>query len=306
MQSGSLPAPPGQYGGINPSIAGQGGSSPATPANPPGQHGGINPSANIPDQTGIGQFQQWAQGVFGRQATPQELQQIAQQVGYVGGQITPQMMQSAQNAAMQIARGMGWQGQAPGGTPGQPATGTQATDTNSLLEQRIREMLSSNPNDYNLNSAAANAQRNSFAGANQRALEQQKRAAASRAAGSGTSGAGGFEATQQGIDAGAGQRSVDFESQLAGRELQNQRDQTMQAMQMAQQAGLTREAQRLQERLAQQDLALRRTLGVGQLGLGAQQLQQQGQQFNSRLGFDYWNQLQQLQRGEMLNLLGGL
>ena len=337
---------PGQYGGINPSAgaapassglppAGSGGAAPpggngapaptggtggtlpgtGTPGTS-GQYGGINPgggtptspttAANGPDQAGINQFQSWAQTTFGRQATPQELQQIAQQIGYAGGQITPQMMQAAQQAAMQIAQGQGWRPPAPPPPPPPPPTGTGASNPNTLLEQRIREMLSQNPNNYDPNSAAANAQRNVFARANQRALEQQRRAAAERAASGGTLASGGFEATQQGIDSTAAQRSADFEGQLAARELQTQRDQTMQAMQMANAAGLQREAQQLQERLAQQDLALRRMLGVGQLGLGAQQLQQQGQQFNAQLGFNYWNQLQQLQRGELLGLLGGL
>lgn len=296
-QQPDLAGSPGQP--VQPPPAGSPGA-PTTPGQPqtPGQ------PAAAPDQQGVQQFQSWAQNMFGRQASPQELQQIAQRIGYTGGTLTPEMMQQAQTVAQEMARGMGWNPQ-PGQPGGPEETGTGA-DSNTLLEQRIREMLSQNPNDIDPNNPAAAAQRNAFRGANQRALERAKRNAAERAAGSGTTGAGGFEASLQGMDLAGAQAEGEFEGQLMQRELQTQRDQTMQAMQMAQQAGLTREAQRLQERLAQQDLTLRRMLGMGQLGLGAASLNQQGRQFDARLGFDYWNQLQNAERGELMNFLGGL
>lgn len=262
-----------------------------------GQYGGINPSGAVSQDSGINSFQQWAKTTFGREASPQELQQIAQQIGYQGGPISPDQMTQAQNAAMQIARGLGWQG------PGQ-ATPEAPPTTDALLEQRIRALLEQDPTQIDPNSPAMAAQRDSFRRGNQRAVEDAKRAMAQRAA-SGFAG-GATEAGMTGININAAQREGDFEAGLMQRELQTQRDQTMQAMQMAQQAGLTREARQLQERLATQDLALRRMLGMGQLGLGAAQLSQQGNQFNANLGFNYWNALQNAQRNELLSLLGGL
>jgi hypothetical protein len=53
----------------------------------------------------VGAFQSWAQSSFGRQATPQELQQIAQQVGITDpNNITPQQFQNAQRYAQNWAQ----------------------------------------------------------------------------------------------------------------------------------------------------------------------------------------------------------
>src|SRR5690554_3865911 len=84
---------PPQPAGAQPSANDTGISQPA--AQPANQQ----PAAQPPDQAGIQNFQTWAQGQFGRQATPEELQQIASQVGYTGGTITPEQLTSAQAAA---------------------------------------------------------------------------------------------------------------------------------------------------------------------------------------------------------------
>jgi hypothetical protein len=63
---------------------------------------------------GVSGFQDWAQSQFGRQATPQELQQIATQVGITdANNITPQQMQAAQKAASEMAKQMGAKTPAP-------------------------------------------------------------------------------------------------------------------------------------------------------------------------------------------------
>lgn len=70
---------------------------------------------------GVSGFQDWAQSQFGRQATPQELQQIASRVGITdANNITPQQMQAAQKAASEMAKQMGAK------TPAAPAP-TKAT-----------------------------------------------------------------------------------------------------------------------------------------------------------------------------------
>lgn len=78
---------------------------------PQGQYGGINPSANgVPKTYSVDQYQQWAQQRYGRQATPQELQQLAGKVGYKGGPINEEMWKKAQEESDVMARSLGWNG----------------------------------------------------------------------------------------------------------------------------------------------------------------------------------------------------
>lgn len=119
------PQPMGQYGGINPQQ--QGGRPQYMEAmpqmdrtmgpqqqqgpQPQGQYGGINPSANgVPKTYSVDQYQQWAQQRYGRQATPQELQQLAGKVGYKGGPINEEMWKKAQEESDIMARSLGWNG----------------------------------------------------------------------------------------------------------------------------------------------------------------------------------------------------
>lgn len=280
-------------------------SSQPAPAQQPPPAQPSQPQA--PDQAGITQFQNWAQQTFGRQATPQELQQIAVQIGYTGGPITPELMQRAQDAARQYAQSRGWQPPAaptpapgpqqpqtpttphtpgPGVAPPTPPPAQAQTPVDQALQQRILQMLGTNTGDVNTGSQEYQSQLGAFRRGQQRSIEQAKNAAAERAAGSGTLNTGGFDAAQTGIDLAAAQGEGDFTAQLAGQQLSRQREDLQQALQLAQQSGLANEARQLQERLASVDANLRQQgLNLqGELGRSGINLQQQGLDLQRLLG----------------------
>lgn len=83
----------------------------------------------------------------------------------------------------------------------------------------------------------------------------------------------------------AAENIAGFQSQLASRDLQQRRQQLMQALQLG--AGLLSGDQQrdLQRQIAATDAALRQALGGGQLALGFGQLAQGGEQFNQDLAY---------------------
>ena len=82
-----------------------------------------------PLPTDVAGFQSWAKGRYGREATPEQLQQIARQVGYSGqGPISEKQMQQAQKISDEMAKALGWK---------QPAeTPTKKTTTDGGLPVR--------------------------------------------------------------------------------------------------------------------------------------------------------------------------
>lgn len=122
---------------------------------------------------------------------------------------------------------------------------------------------------------------------------------------------------QQGLNEGT------FSSNLVLQQLESQRQQAMQGLQMALavndqdlsrrlqdrlaqlNATLQREGLAQQGRLGQADIDLRQKLGTGNLNLGALQLAQQGRQFNDSLGFNVAQLQAQLNNQALTNLLYG-
>lgn len=114
-----------------------------------------------------------------------------------------------------------------------------------------------------------------------------------------------------------------FASGLVLQELESQRQQTMQALQMAMamndqdlsrrlqdklgqlQATIQREGLAQQGKLGQADIDLRSKLGHGNLNLGLLGLAQQGRQFNDSLGFDIAKAEAMLNNQALINLLYG-
>jgi hypothetical protein len=63
----------------------------------------------VPRNYNVNQWQQQAQQRYGRQATQDELNQVAQRVGYQGGDISQQQWDQSWSVADEMAKKMGWQ-----------------------------------------------------------------------------------------------------------------------------------------------------------------------------------------------------
>jgi hypothetical protein len=293
----------------------------------PGAAGSPQPAA--PGYS-IDDFQTWAQGRYGRQATPQELQQIGGQVGQPGanGQYTQQQWGQATNYADTLAKQQGWQG---GGNtqPVQPtqtqSTPIQTSPLQSQLSSLVSQRLSATPGNVT-DDPIYQQQVGAFDVASQREQQRQRAQLAERSAQSGTGASGGFNAQLNSLAERGGEQRTGFAADLAGQRLQQQEQQLQQAMAMAvaigdqdlqrqiaeqqrqvEQArlGLQQQGLNLQGELGRGDLDLRRYLGRGQLGLGMLSTMLGNEQANNRLGFDY-TQLQALMnRNAIMDLLGG-
>jgi hypothetical protein len=296
------PGQSGQYGGINPGGGGPIGppaakppAAPAPPAPPAGQPAPppAAPAAPWYNQGHVDQYQQWAQQRYGRQATPQELAEIA---------ANSTDMTSAQSYSDTLARRLGWAGPA---APAAPAAATTGSN-NALLQQRIQELLGTQTGDVNTGSQEYQSQLGSFKRSQGKAMEQAKRAAAERGAFNGTLGSGGFDAQMGTLDQEAIGRTGDFEAGLAGQQIMRQREDLQNAMQLAQQGGMAAEARALQEKLGMSDIELRKYLGKGQLSLGMLGTLLGNQRAQDALGFNYAQMGQQMNQSMLQALLGGL
>ena len=208
-----------------------------------------------------------------------------------------------------------------GGGGGLPTDPMRTASQDALLKLLGQLQQPVSLDDPNLRTAA-----DVFRSSQQRSSERQRQALAERMFAEGTATGGGLTTGALGIEADAGNRVAAFESDLVLNEMKDRRNQLMQAISMAEQAGQFSVAQQMQRELALLDLGLRERLGMGDLGLRGQALNlqgllgqgdlalrrdalgQQGQlarlqslmqlyglglnndQFNSKLGFDY-NQL---------------
>lgn len=351
-------ARPPQTGGVDYMAGGAGGAAPPVGAGAGGAApvgagaGGASPvqletsQPQTPVRTAQ-DFRNWATSRYGQAPTEAQLGQLAQRVGYTGGDINEDMWNRATQAADVMARQAGWQGAAtatpttphtpgPGVAPPQttaPQTQTSAPDPNqAALQQRIQQMLQTNTGDVNTTSQEYQSQRGAFDRGQQRQLERAKRAAAERSAGMGGAG---MDAAMNQLDMEAAGQAGNFEAQLATQQIERQRDDLQNALQLAQQSGLAGEARQLQERLAnldaqlqtqgqnlganmqQQglnlqgelgrgDLDLRRYLGRGQLGLGLLGTLLGDQRSRDALGFNYAQLGNQINQQTLQQLLGAL
>ncbi len=264
-----------------------------------------------------GTMQNQFQTQHGRAMTPQEAQALQQYAGYSGGDINQGMIDRATQGITSYTGDINNPfGGAPGGTDGaQPAQPDPGMATNALVQQQIQELLNtgSTPAMSNVdpNNPAMVAQRNAFNRMNERGGTRERLSAAERASARGTLGTGGFDAGQQSIEQGMGDRAAGFESQLMSQELQGQRDRVMQAMQMASQSGDSAQSRALSERLATIDNQLRREgmtmqnrLGQGQLGLGLLQALMGDRRAGDALGFNY-AQLGQQGNSDLMRMILG-
>jgi hypothetical protein len=286
----------------------------------------------------VGDFQGWAKNTFGREANPDELNQIGAKVGAPGGPggaYTDQQYQQGQGYATEMAKGMGWTppvAPAPAPPPqaaGGPGPIGQASPLTQQLTTQIGQQMSAVPGDMTAD-PIYKQQVNAFNVASQRNAERSQAQLAESAAQLGQTQSGGMNSMSRGLQEQQGQNETGFASQLAGQRLQQQEQKIQDAMKMAlalgdndlqaqlaqkqaeleqarleQQGKLGQAGLDLQGKLGQGDLDLRRLLGLGQLDLGHASLNQQGQQHNNTLGFNYAQLQNQMNRDAMLALLGG-
>lgn len=189
---------------------------------------------------------------------------------------------------------------APPSPPSQPQTRTPGItdEVTRILMQRLNDLR--NPGDVQNDPIYQQAVR-----VNQlqllRSAERQRKALAERAAASGTRSTGGFNVGVRGIEEATGAQGAQFASNLAVSRLQQREAQLNEAIRLARAVGQDDIANQLEvQRLALQgelgrgDIALRTQLGMGQLGLGYDQL-----------GFNYADLMARENRNAVIAGLGG-
>lgn len=217
----------------------------------------------------------------------------------------------------------------PGTTSGQTALGNtgpadQAITTNgmqALMRDRLINLMEApNPSIQDPNLAPAMS---AFSAAQNRATGRQVRQNAESFGAAGLESSGARNAAdsaafeQQGLNEGT------FGANLVTQQLESQRQQATQALQMAMAAGdqdasrllqdrlaqlnatLQREGLTQQGKLGQADIDLRNRLGTGNLNLGLLGLAQQGRQFNDSLGWDMSKYEATLNNQALVNALYG-
>ena len=207
-------------------------------------------------------------------------------------------------------------GAAPGvpGTPGTPTPGT-AANADTLLNKFLTQ---GETTDFT--SPEFRAQADPFAAA----VERQKRSYLSQEAERASAEGREFGDVERRLaDEGAGQQIGQFEANLATKNIEAKRTQTMQALQLAMQQGDSEKARALQLQLAQLDAAVRRestqastTLGQGDLDLrrllgtrgldlDAARLLFSNQQFGDDLGFRIGSKQADLNQNALQTAFGG-
>lgn len=257
----------------------------------------------------------------GRAMTADEAKALQGYAGYTpGGAINQGMIDKATQGINaytgNLANPFGPATPATGTTP-PPAPVDPAVATGNLAQTQLQQLMTTGTTDamsnVDMNNPAIVAQRTAFDRGNERARGRERLAAAERAAASGTLGTGGFDANMAAAEQGAGDRAVDFESQLMRSELQGQRDRVQNAIQLATQSGDAAQARALNERLAMIDNQLREKgmnmqnrLGQGQLGLGLLQALLGDKRAGDALGFNYAALGQQANQGMLNSILANL
>lgn len=153
-------------------------------------------------------------------------------------------------------------GQAPAVPVGDP----NVTSYDTLMRQRLLQLLGTDPTKASITDADLAPQADAYAAAREKARREQQANNATRMGAVGLSSSGAADnARNAGYEA-AGQDTAAFNANLVGQKLQ-QRQQTLeQAIQSAQSLGMTEEAHQLQQQLAN----LSAQMQTMQLGQGAQ------------------------------------
>lgn len=268
-----------------------------------------------------GNLTQQFQTKHGRAMTAEEAKALQGYAGYTGGEINQGMIDKATQGINaytgNLANPFGPATPATTGGTATPAPVDPAAATGSLAQTQLQQLMTTGSTDamsnVDMNNPAIVAQRTAFERGNDRARGRERLAAAERAAARGTLGTGGFDANLAAAEQGAGDRAVDFESQLMRSELQGQRDRVQNAIQLATQSGDAAQARALQERLATIDNQLRKEgmtmqnkLGQGQLGLGLLQALLGDKRAGDALGFNYAALGQQANMGMLDRIFANL
>ncbi len=312
--------PQGQTGNPFAAVGGTQAASPTQPMPPMPTQSASAPAAGAFDPNKVwGDLSNQFQTKHGRAMTGEEATALQKYAGYTGGAIDQGMIDKAGQGINaytgNLANPFG-PAATTGAAPAAPAPVDPAAGTNTLVQEQIQQLLKTGNTDamsnVDMSNPAITAQRTAFDRANARATGRERLAAAERNAARGTLGAGGFDAELAGIESGAGDRQVNFESQMLRGELTDQRNRVMQAMQMAMQSGDNASARAMQERLGMIDNQLRREgmtmqnkLGQGQLGLGLLSALLGDKRAGDSLGLGY-AQLGQQANSQLLNAIMGL
>jgi hypothetical protein len=194
--------------------------------------------------------------------------------------------------------------------PGQPAApadpNAPPATVNDAFRSALMNMLQTNQQAPTLDDPALKGQMDAFRVGQTRAGERAREAMAERRASMGQSsdlaGSGAIDQDLAGLFQAQGEAEAGFGAGLVGQELQQRRQQLMQAAALAGNQLNAEEARSLQERLAQLDAAIRREgiaqqgslggreldirqmLGSGQLNLGLLGTLLQNEQFGQNLG----------------------
>lgn len=265
-------------------------AAPAQPAVQPAQP--VQPTAGVAGPQALQRAQQAAQTRLGRQLTQQEIEVLRSQPGVSNPDGTFNI-----DAALGLINKYSGDLANPWGAPAAAATPTPSVgNVDEEYRRQLMALLKGEvPVSLDQNNPALQAERAAFDRANQRATTRQRLSAAERRAADNTLGAGGFDADIAGIEQGAGDRSVGFESELFRNERQGQIDRLMQALGMAQGYGAT-----------QQGLGLQGQLGKGQLALGYLNAMLGDKQAGNSLGFNYAALQNQMNNQALQALLAGL
>lgn len=250
--------------------------APATPGADPGATPGA-PAAGIDPAAAATDISNQFKAKFGRVPTQEEMNWLISMAGYTSGNVTPEQMAAAVDALTRYT-----------GNIAQPFDPVDTkTDAELAALEKLEELLGEEWGEVDELSPGFAGQKQANALVSQRAADRKRAALAERAAQRGGLNAGGFDVDTERILQMQGEQESAFESGLYERELTAQRERLLKGIELALQTGLQEDAQALQEKLAELDLALKDKLGTGQLGLGLLEALLGNQNYNDRLGFDY-------------------
>lgn len=233
--------------------------------------------------------------------------EIGQHVGYQPGTaINDDLLGNASRYVDTIAAREGWQavpvnygndaqprqagtGSVPASTGSVPATQqSSSSDMNAIFnsppmslnpaqsaaQDAILQLLGRSQQAVTLQDPSLQPVSDAYRSAQQRGVEQQRRALANRASVTGTLNTGGFDTEALGVLQDANRDVASFDANLVRAEMATRRNELLQAIQLAAQTGNEQQRSQLQQQLAlldatlrQQDMSLRDRLGTGDLAL---------------------------------------
>lgn len=304
MSSAALPATaaPSAPAGVSSSAMPTTSAAGTLPA--AGTYAGVDPGRSFDAASA----RQHLEAILGRPMTPAEMQQAASIAGYGGsGMISGEQL----NKVIQAGAGLAGKPFSPfaAAAAGGAGGSTLPAGMEDQIFKKIQDLL--NPKGYDPNAPENVAQKNVMGAQNQRAAERRRAQMAERAAARGETGAGGFDVEVDKINADRGMADAAFEADLMKDELQNQRAQLMQALEMGRGIMGDRETRALQEKLGLLDAEIRKMgikqqgeLGRGDLAVRLRQLAQGDRHFYDNLGSENSRWLADYNQKSLRDILG--